>query len=440
MHPARRSLRLAAALVPLAAFACSPPAGEQTSDAPESPAAVVATEPAGRFGGRDVTVGDVDTWIKDKLFDNATGNRNPSRLFEIRKRALEQMAAEQALETAAEKAGTDRETLLREEIEKRSVVADDEIKAFYEQHKERYKGRSFEQLEPSIRRQLQQQKRQKAVEDYMGGLRASAGFESELEAPRFEIAGGGPTRGPADAPIKLVEFSDYQCPFCKNAEAVVEQVLERYPNQVQLVFRQFPLDNIHPQARAAAEAAMCAGDQGKFWEYHEALFRHTPKLGEAELGQYATQIGLDRAAFDACLAEDRHAATVQADVEAGQAIGVSGTPAFYVNGLPVSGARSVEQFAVVIDEELERLGLPVPPPPAAPTAAAPSRQPAPAAPAPPPAAAAAPQAAPAPQAGAPQPAPAPPAQPAPVPQAAPAQPAPAPQAEAPAGGGETATP
>jgi protein-disulfide isomerase len=416
MHPARRTFRLAAALLSLAAFACSPPAGEQAPGT--SATAAGEGELAGRFAGRDVTVGDVDEWIKDKLYDNATGNRNPSRLYEVRKRALEQMAAEQALETAAAQAGKDRDTLLREEIEKRSAVADDEVKAFYEQHKDRYQGRSYEQLEPTLRRQLQQQKRQKAVEEYLGGLRASTGFESVLEAPRFEIAGDGPSRGPEDAPIELVEFSDYQCPFCKNAESLVGQVLERYPTQVRLEFRHFPLDNIHPQARRAAEAALCAGDQGKFWEYHAQLFQQAPKLGEAELGQYASQIGLDRAAFDACMSEKRHAAKVDADLEAGKAIGVAGTPAFYVNGLPVSGARSVDQFAAVIDGELERLGLPVPPPPAPPAAAPP--------PPAPPAAAAPPQPVPAPQA-----APAPPAAPgapaAPAPQAPPgAQAAPVP--------------
>jgi protein-disulfide isomerase len=403
MHPVRRSLRVVAALLPLVAFACSPPSSDTApGDAPAG--AGEASEPAGRFAGRDVTVGDIDAWIKEKLFENATGKRNASRLFEIRKRALEQMAAEQALDTAAAKAGMDREALLRGEIEKRSAVTDEEVKAFYEQHKERYADRDFAQLEPSIRRQLQQQKQQKAMEEYLGELRASSGFESVLEPPRFEIVGEGPARGPADAPITLVEFSDYQCPYCKSAEQVVAQVLERYPTQVRLVFRHFPLDNIHPQARGAAEAAACAAEQGKFWEFHEVLFRESPKLNVGDLGRYATQVELDRAAFDVCIAEKRHAAVIQADVAAGEKIGVAGTPAFYVNGLPVAGGRSLDQFATVIDGELERLGLPVPPPPPAPT---------------PPAA----------RAGAPMP-PAAPAAPAAEP-AAPAKVAPAPAAPAP---------
>src|SRR5690606_39157459 len=163
-----------------------------------------------------------------------------------------------------------------------------------------------------------------------------------------------------------------QCPYCKSAEKVVAEVLERYPTQVRLGFRHFPLDNIHPQARGAAEAAACAAEQGRFWEYHAVLFENSPKLAVTDLRSYANRVELDRPAFDACVAEKRHAAQIEADVEMGQQIGVAGTPAFYVNGLPVTGGRNVDQFASVIDGELERLGLPVPPPPAPPAAAAPS--------------------------------------------------------------------
>jgi protein-disulfide isomerase len=347
--------------------ACSPREGGGTASNGAPPPRADAGELAGRIAGQEVRVGDVDAWIMGKLFDNATGNGNPSRVFEIRKRALEQMASEQALAALAEQRGTSQEELLRQEIEQRAGVADEEVRAFYDQNRERYGKRKYAQVKPSIRRQLEQQKRQGAAQEYLEGLRAELGFESALEAPRFEITGDGPARGPADAPITLVEFSDYQCPFCKNAEPIVDQVLERYPSQVRVVFRQFPLDNIHPQARDAAEAALCAHDQGKFWEYHGVLFRESPKLGGEELKQYADEVGLDRALFDACLADDKHGASVQADVEAGERIGVAGTPAFYVNGLPLSGARSVEPFAALIDQELERLGLPIPTPTPPPT-------------------------------------------------------------------------
>jgi protein-disulfide isomerase len=362
---------------------------------------------AGRIAGKEVAVGEVDRWIMDKLFDNATSNRNANRLFEIRNRALKQMASEQALDAEAVALKLDKEQVMRQEVEKRAAVDEQEVKDFYETNKQRYGQRTFEQIQAAIRRQLEQQKRQKAMEAYLDELRAKVGFESALEPPRFKIAGDGKSRGPADAPIALVEFSDYECPYCKTAEPIVDEVLVRYPTQVRFAYRHFPLDQIHKQARTASIAAECAGEQGKFWEYHALLFEKAPKLAEADLKTYADQFGLDRAAFDACLAQQRTMGTIDSDIDAGDKAGVSGTPAFFVNGLPLTGARSLAQFAEVIDKELTRLGLPAPPPlpaaaeaPSAPAAAVPPGPAAaaavPAAPTAPPAPATAPAPAPAP--------------------------------------------
>jgi protein-disulfide isomerase len=403
-------------------LACSP-SGEKSASGGAGPSpSPDASKVAGKIGGRDVTVGQIDDWVMDKLFSNATGNRNPTRLYELRKRALEQMAAEEALDAQAAKAHQDRETFLREEITKRANVTDDEVKAFYEAHKNRYGNRTFEQLQPILRRQLEAEKRQKAIQDYIAELRQRIGFESDLEQPRFQIAGDGPSLGPKDAPVTLVEFSDFQCPFCKATAPIVRQVLARYPTQVRFVYRNFPLDNIHPLAHEAALAALCAEDQGKFWDYERVLFDRSPKLDEADLKQYARDVGLDGASFDACLDAKKHEDTIKADVAAGETAGVSGTPAFFVDGLLVTGARTANDFEAAINAELERLKIPVPaapaaapPVPAAPMAAA---QPAPAPPGPmsPKNASPAPPGgvnpAPAPAAAAPKPAPPPAAKPA----------------------------
>jgi protein-disulfide isomerase len=417
MRPIVRSGLVPALVLASLLAACERERPESAAPAEEKSATPDADVVAGRIGGKDVSVSDVDAWIMDKLFANATNDRQPSRLYEIRSRALKQMASEQGLEAEAAKQSLQREELLRRELEKRASVTPEEVKAFYEQNKQRYGQRTFEQLEAPIKRQLEQQKRQKEMEAYFESLRQSVGFEERLEPPRFKIAGDGNARGPADAPVTLVEFSDYECPFCKNAEAVVAEVLERYPTQVRFVYRHFPLDQIHKQARTAALAAECADAQGKFWEYHQALFEGAPKLAEADLKTYADAVGLDRAAFDPCLAQQQPMATIGNDIDAGDKAGVRGTPAFFVNGLPLSGGRSLADFAAVIDRELERLGQPVPPPPAAPTAAAtPTPMPPPAAP---------PAAAPAPAPAAPPPA-APPARaPAAPPAASPPAPGPA---------------
>ncbi|PKN43917.1 MAG: hypothetical protein CVU59_13010, partial [Deltaproteobacteria bacterium HGW-Deltaproteobacteria-17] len=222
-------LALAVGLVLPFSIACSPGDDHRSPAAGGAVQADDADALAGRIAGKDVRAGEIDEWIMGKLYDNATGNRNPSRVFEIRKRALEQMAGEQALEAVAAEQGKDAQELLREEIEARGAVTDEEVKAFYEEHKQRYGKRTFAQVQTSVRRQLEQQKRQGAAQEYLTALRTDLGFESLLEPPRFEIVGEGPARGPDDAPVTLVEFSDYQCPFCKSAEALVEQVLERYP-------------------------------------------------------------------------------------------------------------------------------------------------------------------------------------------------------------------
>jgi protein-disulfide isomerase len=236
------------------------------------------------------------------------------------------------------------------------------VQQYYDQHKDRFRNLPFEKVAPAVKRQLTGQKQVAAMQEYSKGLRDEIGFENVLEPPRFEIANVGPSLGPDDAPITLVEFSDYECPFCKAAEPVMKQVLERYPTQVRLVFRQFPLDS-HPKARPASEAALCANEQGKFWEFHRKLFEKAPQIEADKLPAIAEEVGLDRAKFEECVQARRFEAQVAADVDAGKKASVAGTPAFFVNGVPVSGGRSADDFAKAINAELTRLGKPVPEPP-----------------------------------------------------------------------------
>ena len=154
--------------------------------------------------------------------------------------------------------------------------------------------------------------------------------------------------------MTIVEFSDFQCPFCKQVVPTLTQVRSRYGEKVKLVYRDFPIDGLHPQARKAAEAARCAQDQGKFWDYHDALFANAPKLSLGQLKTYAQQVGLDLPSFERCLASGTHAAAVQKSVDEGIRLGVTGTPAFFINGEFVSGAQPVESFARVIERELAR--------------------------------------------------------------------------------------
>jgi len=164
--------------------------------------------------------------------------------------------------------------------------------------------------------------------------------------------GNSPIKGPADAPITIVEFSDYQCPFCGRTEPLVHQALAAYPTQAKLVYKHMPLVSIHPQALPAALAATAAKNQGKFWEMHEKLFANQKDLGPEQIRQYAHDIGLDMTKFEADLQSDQVKAAVQEDVQLAQRVGVRGTPTIFVNGKILQN-RSLDGFKQIIDPALK---------------------------------------------------------------------------------------
>ena len=158
--------------------------------------------------------------------------------------------------------------------------------------------------------------------------------------------------GPADAPITIVEFSDYQCPFCRRwHDEVYEPLLAAYPGQIRLVYRHLPLTSIHPDAMSAAEAAMCAGEQDAYWPYHERLFG-SESLGNSTYLQYAQELGLNMTTFEACLTEHKYQQAIQTDSDFALNLGIRSTPTFFINGLAVVGAQPLDVFKQVIDKEL----------------------------------------------------------------------------------------
>ena len=176
------------------------------------------------------------------------------------------------------------------------------------------------------------------------------------EAPQFKRynipSEGFPAIGPQDAPITIVEFSDYQCPFCRRwHQEVYEPLLAAYPGKIKLVYRNLPLTSIHPDAFGAAEAAMCAGEQDAYWPYHEKLFS-SENLGTQVYTQYAQQLSLDIDKFQACLQDQKYKAAIEADSDFAVNLGVRSTPTFFINGLAVVGAQPLDVFKQVIDKEL----------------------------------------------------------------------------------------
>ncbi|VVB58538.1 Thioredoxin [Candidatus Anstonella stagnisolia] len=165
---------------------------------------------------------------------------------------------------------------------------------------------------------------------------------------------GFPFRGGANAKVLIVEYSDFQCPFCERVNPTVSQILSTYGNDVKLVYKNFPLEQLHPNAEKAAEASECARDQGKFWEMHDAMFADQNKLGVADLKATAATLGMDAAKFNACLDGGQKASVVSAEAQEGADNGVQGTPTFYINGVQVVGAQPFSAFKSAIDAALAK--------------------------------------------------------------------------------------
>lgn len=164
---------------------------------------------------------------------------------------------------------------------------------------------------------------------------------------------GFPSEGPDNAPVVIVEFSDFECPFCRKWHNETYLPLrEKYPDQIKLVYRNFPLVRLHANAYLAAEAAMCAGDQERYWDYHEALFQRKKGMGEEAFKGYAAELGLDTVAFNDCLDREKYKDFVREDMAYAASIGVQSTPTFYVNGKPVIGAQPLAVFEQIIQAEL----------------------------------------------------------------------------------------
>ena len=227
---------------------------------------------------------------------------------------------------------------------------------FFEANRDRAQGRTLEQLGPQIKDFLVSQRGLQARAQLVDELKAkSSGVKVMLDPPRYTVAttAADPVRGVASAPVTIIEFSDYQCPFCARVNPALEQVRKTYGDKVKIVFKDFPLPN-HPQAPKAAEAAHCAGEQGKYWEMHDHLFANQRALNVPELKQYAATLGLDAAKFNQCLDSGKHAGLVAAGTAQGERMGVNSTPTLYINGRPLIGAQPFEAFKQIIDEELSR--------------------------------------------------------------------------------------
>jgi protein-disulfide isomerase len=326
---------------------CAQSPAQTTSGASD---VVVAT-----VGDRTIRMSDIDQhWQKQ---DPASFARMRQQVYDVNRRVLDDLIGEVLLQNEAKKRSVTVDQLLSAETPKRlQPVTEDQIKELYEQSRERAQGMSLDALRPAIVSYLEQQRPVEARRRFIEELRKASGDVAiKLDVPRtaIKVLPNDPVSGPASARVEIVEFSDFQCPYCKNVAPVLKQVMAKYGDRVKLVWKDFPLPN-HPDARPAAEAALCANDQGKFWAYHDKLFDNQSELTVVNMKAWAVQLGMNAATFNACFDKGTHRQLVEEDQEEGSRYGVSSTPTVYINGRAVVGAMPLETYEAIIQEELAR--------------------------------------------------------------------------------------
>ncbi len=232
-----------------------------------------------------------------------------------------------------------------------------DIRAFYEARKDQV-GAPFEIVADAIKEHLDAEAKSRAISDYLTALRQRHAAETHREPLRETVPSGGPSRGTALAPVVLVEFADFQCPYCVKVAPVLGRLREAYGDRLRVEFRQLPLTNLHAEAQRAAEASVCADEQHRFWEVHDALFATQGRFDSATIFDVAGKAGIDMTAFRTCLSSDRGAEVVRRDAKLADELAIGGTPAIFVNGRFVANP-GYEELASLVDDELRRAGVPV---------------------------------------------------------------------------------
>jgi len=333
---------------------CANPTGNPSPSAnePATPDPIVA-----RIDGEPVHRDAVDRWLKDDWLRGIEENR--AELYELRRSGIEGVVDDTLIERAAAANGLTSEAYLVREQAALGPVTDAEVDHFYTRYQERIQPpEPLDKLRPKIRTFLEADPLIRVVTELRGAARIEIVMTPPPTPPiaRQQVAPGGVSRGPEDAPITIVEFSDYQCPYCQRVESTLHQLEALYLGKLRIVYRHLPLE-FHENALPAAAAAVCADEQSRFWDYHDVLFANQRALSAPQLVQYAAKLGLDEERFRSCLQSDSTVRRIADDVAAGKAAGATATPTFFINGIPLRGAQGLKAFTTVIDRELADLEL-----------------------------------------------------------------------------------
>ncbi|MGI9304637.1 MAG: DsbA family protein [Gammaproteobacteria bacterium] len=305
--------------------------------------AVIAT-----VEGDAITIREVDDTGGRKLYEVS------HELYKARVQALYMLLSDKLMAMEATSRDTSIGELQASEITaKTRPVNDVDIDSFIAKQRgiEAEAPRVRKRVELFLRMQASANQKKRFMQELFKKYNVQVALDAPPAPPPEEIFGAvPPALGNPEAPVTIVSFSDYLCPYCKQMSATLHQLHEKFPTDVQIIYRHFPVNN---EAQELAEAALCAGDQDKFWDYHAALFA-TPRVNGSHIGAIATYVGLDRAKFDYCLKNKRHTAQVQDDIKEGQRLDISGTPTNFINGVRVHGAAKLDALSSMVYEALNQ--------------------------------------------------------------------------------------
>ena len=278
------------------------------------------------------------------------------QIYDLKFGKVKALLIEKLIKADPKSKGISNDEYLEKHIASKIEVSDKEVESFIKE-KNIPKKHINPQIKVKIKEHLKTQKNQEAIENWLAEKTGSKAVEIYLNkpnAPRFKInTAGSPSLGPDDAKVTIVEFSDFQCPFCAKGAEIVEKLKKKYSGKVKFVFKHFPLP-FHKQAEKAAVASMCVHEQNatRFWKMHDAMFADQSKLAESDLIATAKKLGSDEKKFTECLKTNKYLGKVKSDFAEGKELGIDSTPTFYVNGIIVNGAQPIEVFSELIDAEL----------------------------------------------------------------------------------------
>ncbi|WP_408097507.1 DsbA family protein [Peredibacter sp. HCB2-198] len=307
---------------------------------------------AAKVGSMEITNAELADGIESDLFEAET------KVFEIKFARLKSLLLQKYMDKDPRKKGISNDEFLEKYIAKDVVISDKEIDAFIKDQ-----NIPAEHINPQVREKiknyLEMERKKEAVDKWIAEQTKKDPVEVYIPKPRrptFPVeVGNAPAMGAKDAKVTIVEFSDFQCPFCAKGADILKQIKKKYGNKVQVAFKNFPLP-FHNHAEQAAVAGLCANEQGTdyFWKMHDEMFANQDALDAEGLKKTAKKIGLKSEAFEKCLSENKFLAQVKADMEEGRKVKVKSTPTFFINGQLINGAQPMDVFAEIIDEELAR--------------------------------------------------------------------------------------